>query len=320
MTEFTKIVLAGVPEQVNLPITYCIEQDIFKKWGLEVEFVLVPEGTGAMITKLENGEVDLALTVSDALIVGIASGRRVQLVGTFVDSPLVWAVAGNITSPYHSLAELMTKESLKFGVSRIGSGSHTMAQYACALHGKSLDTVSFVIANNLDGLKKGVQNELFDAFLWETFTTKPLFDAGELLKHGEVPTPWTAFSIAAGPSGSLSIDKETSIRDKLFPALEEGCRRFCNAEPSLSSSSVARIVQDFGHKEADALAWLSKVKYNVVIDKDVNQESSTCYSPQSPMRIDEARTQESVRILKSIALIPDDFKTEDLWRGTSVHR
>ena len=298
--------IAGVPEQVNIPILMCIEQGIFKDSGLEVEFLLVPEGTGAMITKLESGEADLALTVSDALIVGVATGRRVQLVGTFVDSPLVWAVAGNTTSPCNSLAELMTKETLKFGVSRMGSGSHTMAQYACALHGKSLDAVSFVIANNLDGLKKGVQNGDFDAFLWETFTTKPLFDAGELMKYGEVPTPWTAFSIAAGPSGSLSVDKETLIRDKLFPALAEGCRRFYS-EPA---SSAARIVRDFGHKEEDAMAWLSKVKYN-------DQASSTC---TSPMHIDEARTNDSIRILKSIGLVRDDFVAEDLWRGSSIHR
>ena len=319
MTEITKIKMAGVPEQVNLPISLCIEQDIFKNWGLEVEFVLVPEGTGAMITKLENGEVDLALTVSDALIVGVASGRRVQLVGTYVDSPLVWAVAVNTTSPCHSLDELMTKEQLKFGVSRMGSGSHTMAQYVCALHGKSLDKVSFVVANNLDGLKKGVQNGDFDAFLWETFTTKPLFDAGELMKCGEVPTPWTAFSIAAGPSGSLSVEKETSIRDKLFPALEEGCRRFCSKDPSSPSSSAARIVRDFGHKEEDAVAWLSRVKYNVVVDEK-ESASNIHYSPKSPMRIDEARTNESIRILKSITLVRDDFVAEDLWRGSLIHR
>lgn len=40
-----------------------------------------------------SGDVDLALTVTDAFMVGKASGRKVNLLGTFVESPLVWAVA-----------------------------------------------------------------------------------------------------------------------------------------------------------------------------------------------------------------------------------
>lgn len=39
-------------------------------------------------------------------------------------------------SPYY-FYYCSAKEHVKFGVSRLGSGSHTMAQYLCSLHGKS---------------------------------------------------------------------------------------------------------------------------------------------------------------------------------------
>jgi hypothetical protein len=97
------LILAGVPEQVNIPINICIERGIFKKYGIDVTFRLVPEGTGAMLNLLEEGGADLALTVTDAFMVGKANGRKVELLGTFVESPLVWAVAGIYVHRYVSV-------------------------------------------------------------------------------------------------------------------------------------------------------------------------------------------------------------------------
>lgn len=48
--------LLGVPEQVNIPIQLCQEQGIFSKFGVDVDYTTVPEGTGAMLKKLhDNG-------------------------------------------------------------------------------------------------------------------------------------------------------------------------------------------------------------------------------------------------------------------------
>ncbi len=40
------ITLAAVPEQVNIPIKICLEQGIFKKHNIDVNYIVVPEGTG----------------------------------------------------------------------------------------------------------------------------------------------------------------------------------------------------------------------------------------------------------------------------------
>lgn len=169
----------------------------------------VPEGTGKMIDMLEKNEVDVALTVSDALLVAIAKGRKVKLSGTFVPSPLIWAIS---TSPENSsiqnIQELLENKrrvnpeaGLDVGISRLGSGSQTMAYYMNDRN--TLDaSLNFTVANNFEGLKNGkfdccsaesqmgwsdvflvgVQQNQFDLFLWETFTTKPFFDTHQLHK------------------------------------------------------------------------------------------------------------------------------------------
>jgi len=297
-----RLKLAGVPEQVNLPLAICQQEGIFALHGIEVEWVVVPEGTGRMIQLLEDGEVDVALTVTDALMVGVAAGRKARLVGTFVESPLVWAVAA---SPAHrdaglTMADLVAQKQeqagFKFGISRLGSGSHTMAQYASSLHGVA--NPEFVICNNIAGLAAAAQQGDADAFLWETFTTKPLFDAGELHKAGEVPTPWTAFSVAAGTALSGDADKEAAVRDRLFPALAEGCRRFV-ADPAAAAD---RIVATYKHRPEDAAAWLTRVQYN---DARV-------------LQLDRTKTADSVAILQQIGLIPADFAVDRLWDGSAV--
>ena len=60
------ITIAGVPEQVNIPISICKERGIFEKYGIDVVFRAVPEGTGKLLDMIEKGDADIALTVADA--------------------------------------------------------------------------------------------------------------------------------------------------------------------------------------------------------------------------------------------------------------
>jgi|LauGreSBDMM110SN_4_FD.fasta_scaffold129503_1 hypothetical protein len=38
-----KFILAGVPEQVNIPILLGLEHHLFRKYGVELEYKIVPE-------------------------------------------------------------------------------------------------------------------------------------------------------------------------------------------------------------------------------------------------------------------------------------
>ena len=245
---------------------------------------------------------DIAFVVTDALIAGIAQSPQMapaQLVGTYASSPLVWSVLGS--TPIEKMGEGDGK--IRVGVSRIGSGSHTMAHYLAHREGWAHNRLEFFPVQNIDGLKNGLKNNDFDFFMWEHFTTKPLVDEGEIERVGDVPTPWTAFSIASRPFlspeytdrfGNKSKDTilQEDIKNKFFPALCEGIRLF---KVEGGGEMIERIMKEHGHTEEDAKLWMSRVEYS------------------DSLEIDEKRTKDSVDILKTVGLVPADFETDRLY-------
>jgi ABC-type nitrate/sulfonate/bicarbonate transport system substrate-binding protein len=96
--------------------------------------------------------------LTDALIAGIANGSKAyKLVGSYVSTPLNWSLPVSATamylahpddravitgakSKYQSLAEL---EGTPIGISRVGSGSQTMAYVMARQQGWATDTLRF---------------------------------------------------------------------------------------------------------------------------------------------------------------------------------
>lgn len=334
-----KLSLLGVPEQVNIPIQLCQEQGIFSKYGVEVDYTTVPEGTGAMLKKLHHNEADLAITVTDGFIAGQAAGFNVQLVGTYVDSPLTWAVSAHPDSPFDTVEQLFhERDTVNIGISRLQSGSHTMSYYMADLIDKQKKSNNTSVANgttaqdlqknqlefkvlgSFANLRDGVKKNDIDIFLWEVFTTKPYFDSGVLKYIGEVSTPWPAFSIVASNSGHFLCGEDNRATDmyrhRFLPALAEGISFF---KDNLSvnddsdgrkrsaklldgnatcDDSVTLIMQRFGHKQADAQAWLDK----------------TQYAPQD-MSVDVERMRRALQTLQGVGLVPEVYPVRRLWGG-----
>ncbi len=307
----TILKVTGVPEQVNIPLKIALEEELFEKYDLQVQYIETKEGTGKMIELLESGTVDLAFTVTDGLIAGNNKGKKVNLIGCYVSGPLEWGVwvhvdtDSNITLNDFLKSKLNNNDKIKVGVSRIGSGSYTMTNYMAKFHEIPQDKFEFVVANNIDGLKNGVQNESFDLFLWEYFTTKPLANAGELKHVGSVITPWPAFSIAmrsldAGGLTSMSPEeaeaKDEAIQNSFIPGLEEACKIFTSTEDGAREMMAQRIVDTFGHTLEDAKLWLDKVEYNF-----------------DGMKIDRKQIETSVSVMKDANLVNANYEASVLW-------
>ena len=181
------------------------------------------------------------------------------------------------------------------GVSRLGSGSHTMSFYMGLLHGFDPKKLQFIVANNFKQLRQGVSDATFDAFLWETFTTQPYFSSGELRKIGDIETPWPAFSFVCNPN-KLTRPQSQVIRELLFPILSEACDEFVQD----TQASVKAICDAHKHTEEDAARWLSGVRYSA--DFSVH-----------------ARDMEyAVDVLKQAGVVPEDFSEEKLWSRNPV--
>ncbi|KIJ66974.1 hypothetical protein HYDPIDRAFT_174261 [Hydnomerulius pinastri MD-312] len=222
----------------------------------EKTFTLVecPSGTGQLISRLTNDEIDIAIALTDPLIAGIAKGSEAyKLVGSYVTSPLRWAViTGYKDSSYKQISDL---QGTTIGISRNGSGSQTMAYVMALQQGWPTDNLKFQINNDIRGLINSVNDGSTSAFMWEWFTTKPFADAGECRFIGEVPTPWPSWLIAAHPTRAPALDVSTFLS-----SLSGYVRSFSSSE-SRAGPSVEFIKDKFGYPEEDVKAWLQAVAY-----------------------------------------------------------
>lgn len=175
-----------------------------------------------------------------------------KLVGTYVDSPLCWAISVGNKSKIHSVEDLKGK---RVGVSRIGSGSYVMSYVLADQHGwlsESKSPFEVVPLGDFKALRNGVnEGDKADFFMWEHFTTKKYYDNGELKRIGDIYTPWPSWMIAARDA------KDKKLED-LAEKLNKGVLYFREHE----KESIEHITGTMEYSEEDALAWLKTVKFS----------------------------------------------------------
>ncbi|KAG1737337.1 periplasmic binding protein-like II [Suillus lakei] len=258
--------------------------------GSTFTLVECPSGTGQLISRLTNDEIDIAIALTDPLIAGIAKGSEAyKLVGSYVTSPLRWAViTGHKPSTYNQISDL---QGSTIGISRNGSGSQTMA-YVMALQQRWPTTkLKFQVNNDIRGLIDSVNDGTTSAFMWEWFTTKPFADEGECRFIGQVPTPWPSWLIAAHPTRA----KPAAVR-AFLDNLSRHVRAFASTEARAGPS--AKFVMDtFGYAETDVKEWLDAVEYpedcatipwNVITDTlGVLQQAGVVGPPEGSVKRDQ---------------------------------
>ncbi|KAI0925809.1 hypothetical protein AcW1_008142 [Taiwanofungus camphoratus] len=238
-----------VREHFSSPLLQFAEADGGKTFTL----VECPSGTGQLIGRLTNDEIDIAIALTDPLISGIAKGsEHYRLVGSFVTTPLNWAVITGKDTKYRQIADL---QETTIGISRYGSGSQTMAYVMALQQGWPTDKLEFKVNNDIRGLIDSVNDGTTSAFMWEWFTTKPFVDAGEARFIGSVPTPWPSWLIAAHPTRATA----DALR-AFLGALTAHVRAF-DSPAQRAGSDVEFIKRTFGYPEEDIRAWLKTVGY-----------------------------------------------------------
>jgi ABC-type nitrate/sulfonate/bicarbonate transport system substrate-binding protein len=124
--------IGGVPEHFNYPLHMVKDLGLDTKNGVNLVFAEQACGTGQMITNLKSKSVDLIVALTEGITADIAKGGSdVRILGTYVASPLCWAISGSgdESSGPKDVAGMRGKT---FGISRPGSGSQLMA-YVLAL-------------------------------------------------------------------------------------------------------------------------------------------------------------------------------------------
>jgi len=186
--------IGGVPEHFNLAWYLTLKEGEYKEEEINLRWQDYHGGTGAMTEALRNGDIDMAVILTEGIVKDIAEGNPSKIVQVFVETPLIWGIHVANGSEFKSIDDLKGK---RCAISRYGSGSHLMAYINAENNGWNLDTdLKFEVVQDLDGAVKALSNGEADYFMWEKFMTKPIVDSGVFRRIGNCPTPWPCFVIA----------------------------------------------------------------------------------------------------------------------------
>ncbi|KAG0256109.1 hypothetical protein BG011_004743 [Mortierella polycephala] len=258
-----------VPEHFSSPLHLAVELGFFEKEGVVVERVCCPSGTGEMTTKLIDGSLDVAIALTEGLLAGIAKGHDAyKIIGTYVESPLCWAISVGQESSH------VDRQSLRngaIGISRIGSGSHiipyVLAEQEGWLKGASpadpefKAPFDFKVLDTFQKMRDSVNDGSSDAFLWERFTTKPYHDSKEVRLVDTITPPWPAFMIAASTHHlSLSPDPEqSSTLARFLRGLSRATQHF--VDPANYEDSISFVQKKMSYSQQDVQNWFKGVQY-----------------------------------------------------------
>ncbi|KAG6002468.1 hypothetical protein E4U21_003034 [Claviceps maximensis] len=246
-----------VPEHFSTPLHFAKQH-----FGLDAVLTAFPSGTGHMVTAIRAGEIDVAIGLTEGWIAGlgkegIEGDGGYRLVGTYVETPLCWAISTGAKRP--EITSVDSLKGTKIGVSRIGSGSYVMGFVLADQQGWLAENVSFsdtVVLNTFENLRNAVNSGEADFFMWEHFTSKKYYDSGEIRRVGDIYTPWSSWKIVASTKLASGSTLDPRVKT-LFGKLDQGIRHFNENK----DEAVKYISSELGYSEPDAREWLKTVEF-----------------------------------------------------------
>jgi hypothetical protein len=130
-----------------------------------------------------------------------------------------------------------------------------MSYVLASQRGWDVDKLKFEVRGGFEPLRQALNDEAdtCDALLWETFTTKPFHDSGEIRRVGEIVTPWPCFMVATlRPYAQEHADTIASC----FKALRRSCQAFSHEKDTMPKV----IAERYDLKLEDAQAWYKGVR------------------------------------------------------------
>ena len=246
----SKLRIGGVPEHFNLPWHLAMENHLFEKENIEIEWHTFKGGTGQMTRALRNDEIDVCILLTEGIVADIINGNPSKIISKYLTTPLIWGVYTGSQNAINHYGEIYDK---KYAISRFGSGSHLMPIVDANAKGHQIQKSQFEIVKNLDGaLESLTKNETY-AFYWEKYTTKPYVDNGTLKHLGEYITPWPCFMIAASDK---IIAKEQKALKKMLDVIHFTAKQFMH-----STTAISDVSERYNQKLEDVEQWFYSTEW-----------------------------------------------------------
>jgi sulfonate transport system substrate-binding protein len=247
----TNLKVGGVPEHFNYPWYLTLKDKKFSKHNINLRWQDYPGGTGEMCKALRNGEVDIAIVLTEGIIKDITDGNPSKILQTFVDTPLVWGIHVGAKSTFKKIKDL---EHATIAISRFGSGSHLMAIVNACNQGWDVSKLKFKVIGDLQGGIDALTNGEADYFMWEHFTTKPLVDKGIFRRVDDCPTPWPCFVVAVRNEVLKNNFKEVKEVLEIINYQIKDFKKIDNIDKILAKR--------YGQKLKDIQQWLKITEWN----------------------------------------------------------
>jgi ABC-type nitrate/sulfonate/bicarbonate transport system substrate-binding protein len=246
-----KIRIGGVTEHFNLPWNLAVEQQKFQQAGVDLQWEFFPGGTGVMTEALRNGELDLAILLTEGFISAYANGLKAKIVKEYITSPLGWGIFTGQKSQFYSVYNRLPK---KYAISRLGSGSHLMAMIHAEQRGENIEPTDLIEVRSMDGAMHSLTDNETQIFYWEKYTTKPHVLDGTVRMIGEFSAPWSSFLIVA--SDTALAEKREAI-EQVLKVINEESKNFI-----ASPDSINLLKQRFNMSDEDANTWLQSTVWS----------------------------------------------------------
>ena len=274
--------IGGVPEHYNLPWHLYLQSPAAGEAPVSLEWTDMPGGTGQMMGMLADGELDLAVTLTEGALAAIAGGNPSAILRTFVASPLRWAIHVSGGSDIYTDDELAGR---RFAISRYGSGSHLMAHVLADERGFHIDDEHLIPVGGLDGARQAIGDGSAEVFLWDRSMTSPLVDSGEFRRVGLTATPWPAFVVVARRVvAGTHADAIATVLDAVAASARE-----LTANPA----RVEMVASLYELDAAEVAAWFDETEWD-------------CAEPTDPAMVTAVQSR-----LASIGLIAQERPVTD---------
>jgi sulfonate transport system substrate-binding protein len=238
-----------VPEHFNLPWQLALEQDVFSALNIQVSWTYFAGGTGVMTEALQEGDLDVALMLTEGFVSAFHRGLDARIVKVYTKTPLTWGIYGG----YEDTPKITSSHTRKYAISRKGSGSHLMAR----IHAKQLGfhpaDDQYVEVANLHNAIQSLKNRESDYFYWEKYTSIPSVKKGHLCFLDTFHAPWCGFVAVAN---NQAISQKSEAIQKVLQLMNDRCAAFMS-----DKENIFRVSNRFEISTAAATEWFNTTAY-----------------------------------------------------------
>jgi ABC-type nitrate/sulfonate/bicarbonate transport system substrate-binding protein len=268
-----------------------LERRAFVRAGIEVKWLMVPQGTGEMCRMLDAEELDMAVLVTEGAVRAIHAGGAYKVVGALVDTPLTWGVHVGASTALRASEDLV---GVPYAISRKNSGSHLMAIVHAQRNGWVPAEKDFIIVNDLKGAEERLRTPEPCIFLWEKYMTASLVHGGVFRRVDELNTGWPAFLVVARDQFLAEHPAAVDLLLRVFRDQAKGLME--------KKAAVDMVAQRYGMTAQDAKEWFSEVRWNLdgLVDPAMLREVGRVLHASGPLN-DPIGAAEAAAMVRSCA-------------------